>query len=359
MFTKTSLSPFSPLSFVALAGILLGVSSASTRPSAAPSHALTPPGASAFMLRGADGWDPLPLAERLGKQMLAGLSRGNDPCTLWTDIMAQANVHDAHEELGIQVAKCVNLIGPGRPACIQEAWQDFLDTLDEIAEVYQARLDLCQALGGGTYDPDVIPSMFVDGIDNPYLPYQVGNTWTYEAMTEEGLEIIVVTVTDQTREIEGIECIVVRDTVTLNGVLLEDTAAVGGVFLALAGLHLGEVSRNYDQEGFLEDLDGSWLTGVEGAKPGIVMHANPIVGTTYRQEFLIDDAEDAATILSDNASASTIAGNYTNCVQTEDFTPLEPDGIEHKYYAPGIGLVLEIKPDDGERLDLVSFTPGT
>jgi hypothetical protein len=42
-------------------------------------------------------------------------------------------------------------------------------------------------------------------------------------------------------------------------------------------------------------------------------------------------------------------------VQTLDFSPLEPDAIEHKFYAPDVGLILEVDPETGERLELVSI----
>jgi hypothetical protein len=35
----------------------------------------------------------------------------------------------------------------------------------------------------------------------------------------------------------------------------------------------------------------------------------------------------------------TPSGTYHNVVETKDTDPLNPDKIEHKWYAPGIGLV--------------------
>jgi hypothetical protein len=45
---------------------------------------------------------------------------------------------------------------------------------------------------------------------------------------------------------------------------------------------------------------------------------------------------------------------YT-CLQTRDFTPLEPGVSEHKYYAPGIGPVVEERVGGKERVELVSL----
>ena len=44
---------------------------------------------------------------------------------------------------------------------------------------------------------------------------------------------------------------------------------------------------------------------------------------------------------------------------TEDWNPLEPEVIEEKWYAPGVGLILEVKTAGGEgEIELIEFTPG-
>ena len=83
------------------------------------------------------------------------------------------------------------------------------------------------------------------------------------------------------------------------------------------------------------------------------MEAMPQVGDVYRQEFLLGEAEDAATVLALDQTVDVPYGSFDGCAQTGDFSPLEPGTLEHKYYAPGIGLVLEVDPDSGERLELV------
>lgn len=82
----------------------------------------------------------------------------------------------------------------------------------------------------------------------------------------------------------------------------------------------------------------------------------PELGQIIRQEVKYPDAEDAIEILSITATESAPGGACVeNCLQTRDFTALEPDAEEHKYYAPGIGLIVEVDPDSGERLELIEF----
>jgi hypothetical protein len=73
------------------------------------------------------------------------------------------------------------------------------------------------------YDPDIDPADFVGYVDNPYFPLTPGTTFTYNGETEDDEETIVVEVTFDTKEILGVSCIVVRDTVSVDGEMVEDT----------------------------------------------------------------------------------------------------------------------------------------
>jgi hypothetical protein len=87
------------------------------------------------------------------------------------------------------------------------------------------------------------------------------------------------------------------------------------------------------------------------------MMANPQPGDYYRQEFALGDAEDMATVINlGEASVSVPFGNYSSDVlKTGEFTPIDPDVLEFKFYAPGIGFVLELNPETNERLELIEI----
>ena len=97
-------------------------------------------------------------------------------------------------------------------------------------------------------------------------------------------------------------------------------------------------------------IDGNWITtgswegGVNGAIPGIIMLSNPEkhIGQIYPQEYLKDSAEDKAKVISVNSTTSIQLGTFSNCVVTEETTPLDPGVIENKYYAKGIGNISTI-----------------
>jgi hypothetical protein len=84
---------------------------------------------------------------------------------------------------------------------------------------------------------------------------------------------------------------------------------------------------------------GSRMAGVDGAQPGLLMLANPTPGTSYLQEFYEGVAEDMAQVANLGESVSVEFGDFENCLKTKEWTPLSPGTIEHKFYAPHVGLV--------------------
>lgn len=206
------------------------------------------------------------------------------------------------------------------------------------------------------YDPDVDPEGFVAAIDNPYLPLGEGARWVYEADTDEGLERIEVEVTDEERTVMGVDVTVVRDTVTLDGRVVEDTRdwyaqdRDGNVW------YFGEETVEYDEDGSTSSA-GSWEAGVDGALPGIIMYADPQVGKAYRQEFYEGEAEDVAKVVRTGEAAEVPAGSFEDLVVILEWNPFEPEVLEEKFYAKGVGPVLEQKVGDGERVELVEHTP--
>jgi hypothetical protein len=76
----------------------------------------------------------------------------------------------------------------------------------------------------------------------------------------------------------------------------------------------------------------------------------------YRQEFSLSNAEDLAEIQSITGSATVPAASCNgDCLVTKDFSPMEPDVVENKYYASGKGVLLEINPDTGKRVELIEI----
>lgn len=213
--------------------------------------------------------------------------------------------------------------------------------------------------GGSDYNPQ-LPTTWAAAITNPYFPLAPGTTWHYRAQTGAGVETIVFEVLPGTRLVKGVVATVVRDRVSLNGSLIEDTIdwfaqdAAGNVW------YLGEQVKNI-VNGQVVNTEGSWEWGVDGALPGIYMWATPSahVGAAYRQEFYKGKAEDWGKVITLQQSVTVPLGTFSGCIITEDWVGLVPsDPHANKTYCPQVGLVREVKVTGGEPpVELISKTP--
>ena len=191
-------------------------------------------------------------------------------------------------------------------------------------------------------------------IDNAYFPLVAGTTQTYKAESGEGCEVVVTTVTSDTKVIAGVTTRVVHDTAyegetctTEASALVEDTLDyyaqddVGNVW------YFGE--KTYAcQIGTCPLGEGSWIAGEDPADalPGIIMLAQPRSGDTYYQEQASDVALDQATVTSTGITVTLKRddafppGTFTNCIKTKEFSDLEKGSTEFKYYCPNVGNVM-------------------
>jgi hypothetical protein len=204
------------------------------------------------------------------------------------------------------------------------------------------------------YAPMIDPANFVTGIDNPVFPLKPGTTFIYEGKTEKGIEHNEVNVTTETKVILGVTCVVVLDTVTVDGKLEEATLdwyaqdKQGNVW------YFGEDSKEYDENSNVVGTKGSWEAGVNGAQPGIIMETNPKVGDTYRQEYYKGEAEDMASVASLSESIAVRFDSYKDVLMTREWSALEPAVVEQMYYAKGVGFIL-VTMGKTERLELVEI----
>jgi hypothetical protein len=204
--------------------------------------------------------------------------------------------------------------------------------------------------------PSIDPADFLPFVDNPFFPLVPGTVRTYSGATDEGTETVVETVLSQTRKVMGIDCVVVHVLEYVDGELVEETFDWYAQDVDGNVWYMGEDSKEYE-EGVVVSTDGSWEAGVDGAQPGIIMNAVPRPGDDYRQEFYLGEAEDMAQVVELEVPVTLSDGSMHVCLKTREWTRLEPDSGEDKYYAPGIGLVLETELDGANPIELIGITP--
>lgn len=289
-------------------------------------------------------------------------------CSRTAELAFKACGAEKRDDFLIAKAKCINISDRDeRRKCKSEARAVRQETKELCKDQLDAREDVCDLLGEERFDPDFDPANFVDPdkignsvAPNPFLALVPGTQWKYES---EG-ETIMVTVTDKIKLVDGVRCRVVQDVVTSSdGFEVEDTDDWFAQDLKGNVWYCGEEVKDFEVfegdepvEEELVAIDGSFKAGRDGAQPGILLPADPQVGDSYRQEFDLGNAEDTVEVLSVTGTEEAPGGSCDgDCFVTRDFSALDPGSEENKYYAPGIGLIVEINLVDGVRNELVEY----
>ena len=201
-------------------------------------------------------------------------------------------------------------------------------------------------VNGSTLLPTFNSSDFINGtvIDNPYRPFLSDHIYTYEGENEDGeTETIRLEVTDLAKNILGIDCTVVLDTVWIDDIMVEETYDWFAQDKSGNIWYMGEWSTEYkyDDDGLLigSNNHGSWEAGVDGALPGYWMPANHSAGDKYYLEYYIGEAEDEAEVVGVSETLTTAYGTFENCLKIFETTILDPEALEYKYYTKGLGYI--------------------
>jgi hypothetical protein len=208
----------------------------------------------------------------------------------------------------------------------------------------------------GPYSPTLEPANFVTTIDNRHFPLKPGTAFHYKGYKDAASQVDDMVVTHQKKRILGITCTVVRDTVSQHGKPIERTFdwyaqdKQGNVW------YMGEDSFELQNGRFMR-ADDSWKSGVNGAKPGIIMRGNPRSGDVYRQEYYPRGAAmDQARVLGATSNMKVPQGTYKRALATMEWSPVEPQ-LEKKYYAAGVGEIREqVVAGGNEAFRLASVT---
>jgi hypothetical protein len=201
------------------------------------------------------------------------------------------------------------------------------------------------------YAPKIDPENFATVVNHPFYPLVPGSKYVYRE--RGGSEKVEVSVTNLTKQILGVTCTVVESYEYDGDELIEETFDWFAQDLDGNVWYFGEKTHTF-KDGKLADSAGSWEAGVDGAQPGIIMPGTLKVGNSYRQEYYAGKAEDMGQVVRLDDSVTVPFGYFKGVLVTKDWTPLEPDLFEHKYYSAGVGLVLEQGGD--ERVELISYT---
>ena len=172
-------------------------------------------------------------------------------------------------------------------------------------------------------------------VDNPYFPLVPGLV----IHLAEDDETVVISVLDETKVVDGVETRVVEERETEDGELTEISRnyfatdkTTGDVY------YFGEDVDVYEDEK-VASHEGAWLSGVDGAKFGLMMPGKPTLGDKYYQEVSPEEAMDRAEIVKLDTTLKTPLRTFTGVVYCRETSPLEGNEVSHKWYARGVGMI--------------------
>lgn len=205
--------------------------------------------------------------------------------------------------------------------------------------------------------PSWTPGQFRNPQQNPWFPLRPGTVWKYRGSDEGQRYTERVVVTHRHKTIQGVRTRVIRDVVRrADDSVAEKTHDWYAADRDGRVWYFGEATATYDRAGNVEDRDGSWQAGVDGARAGVIMPAHPHVTAAYRQEFERGEAEDQAWIVQKNAHVATPATESRHAVRSLEWTRLEPNVVSVKFYVRGFGQVSEHDMSGGhEQFELTSM----
>ncbi len=173
---------------------------------------------------------------------------------------------------------------------------------------------------------------------NPYFILEPG----YQLVLEGDEETVHITVLDETKTVDGVITRVVEEREWDEGELLEISRNYFAICEQTKDVfYFGEDVDNYDEDGKVDNHEGSWLAGTDGNKAGLIMPGTPKLKMKYYQEIAPGVAMDRAEIVSLDEKCETSAGTFSKCLKIKEGSALNLLEKYYKYYAPGIGLIVD------------------
>ncbi len=170
---------------------------------------------------------------------------------------------------------------------------------------------------------------------NPWFSLEPGRQLVFEGSKV----VLTITVLDETRVVDGVTTRVVEERETEGGVPIEVSRNFFAISTRTNAVYYFGEEVDIFEEGKVVRHEGAWMSGEKGARFGMIMPGDCLLGARHYQEIAPGEALDRAEIVSIGETVKTPAGEFTNCIKVEETTPLEPGVKEYKYYAAGVGLI--------------------
>lgn len=278
-------------------------------------------------------------------------SPGN--CELAARALRVASRHDADSSFLRRMSACLNDPGCAVRDTLVAALRDRNEALILADQQYTARLDACVLFGGEVYAPRIDASEYSAIVDHALLPLIPGRTLIYESSAKDAPVRVEVTTLPTVAQIQGVECRAVLTVKSVDLEIVETSTNWYAQHQDGSVWWFGELNQHFE-DGLLTSLDGSWRAGLAGAQPGIVVPSLAGLDAPFRRAWSPGVVEDIASVRSRTGTIRVPFGTFENALEIQEWDVLEPLELIVEILVPGLGLVAEIEPHTGARLELVA-----
>lgn len=169
---------------------------------------------------------------------------------------------------------------------------------------------------------------------NPYFSLMPGTMAIFKG--EDAT--LTITVLDETKVVDGVTTRIIEEREEEHGKPIEISRNFFAIDSKTSDIYYFGEEVDIYKDGKIDHHEGAWLSGVDGAKFGLMMPGAPKAGDRFYQEQAPKVAMDRAEIVALDAVLETPAGKFERCIRVKETSPLEK-GSSEKIYAPGAGLV--------------------
>ncbi len=188
-----------------------------------------------------------------------------------------------------------------------------------------------------------------------WLPLRPGTQWVRKGATDVGTRrvphIVTTTVTDVYKRVAGVRTVAVLDHEVDGGQVSQESLDYLAADRRGNVWYLGGYTENFEGGRFINAAD-AWLAGVNGARAGILVQANPRTGTGYYSVSRHPgEPPDVAEVVATHQRHCVPFKCYSNVLVVREGKANAPDN-EFKYYAAGVGQIDNVPQSASQHRDV-------
>ena len=182
---------------------------------------------------------------------------------------------------------------------------------------------------------------YLSSQENPYFIMEPGWRVVLEGESDGELIRLETTVLNETERVAGVRTRVIEEVEYIDGELYEVARNFYAICTQTNDIYYFGEDVAFYEDGEIVSNDGQWRAGENGARPGVIMPGSVMIGARFQQEISPGEAMDRAEVMG-FTTMQVEDMTFENVLMLLESNPFDtPCDAELKYYAPGIGNIVD------------------